>query len=58
MAIHKKAAVSYGNEWLQTFSQPIPWIGKGCRGGGRHVAFRSGEDRQNDAAELVAGSPP
>jgi AAA domain len=29
MAIHKKAAVSYGNDWLQTFSQPIPWIWEG-----------------------------
>jgi RecA-family ATPase len=29
MAIHKKAAVSYGNDWLQTFAQPIPWIWEG-----------------------------
>src|SRR5437870_6373357 len=33
-------------------------LGRGRRPGGRDVAFRSGEDRQNDPAELVAGSPP
>src|SRR5438132_5114481 len=33
-------------------------LGRGRRPGGRDVAFRSGEDRQNNTAELVAGSPP
>ena len=29
MAIHKKAAVSFGNQWLQTYSQPLPWVWEG-----------------------------
>jgi hypothetical protein len=29
MPIHDKAAVSYGNAWLQTHKQPIPWIWDG-----------------------------
>ena len=29
MAIHKKAAVSFGNQWLQTYSQSLPWIWEG-----------------------------
>ena len=29
MAIHKKAAVSFGNQWLRTYSQPLPWIWEG-----------------------------
>ena len=29
MAIHKRAAVSHGNQWLLTYSQPLPWIWEG-----------------------------
>jgi hypothetical protein len=29
MPIHGNAAVSHGNDWLQTLKQPIPWIWDG-----------------------------
>jgi hypothetical protein len=29
MSAHGNAAVSYGNAWLQTFPQSIPWIWEG-----------------------------
>src|SRR5437899_6433156 len=29
MPIHRNAAVSYGNDWLQACKQPIPWIWDG-----------------------------
>ena len=29
MPIHGNAAVSHGNDWLQTLKQPVPWIWDG-----------------------------
>src|SRR6058998_1154843 len=29
MPMHGKAAVRYGNEWVQTVKQPVPWIWEG-----------------------------
>jgi hypothetical protein len=29
MPVHGKAAVSYGNDWLQRLKQPVPWIWDG-----------------------------
>jgi len=29
MPLHGNAAVSHGNDWVQTLQQPIPWIWDG-----------------------------
>ena len=29
MPLHKNAAISHGNDWVQSDKQPIPWIWDG-----------------------------